>query len=349
MSGPSISAEEKDRVLNMLFGFFDVHVLQVGIDQGVFEKLAAGPLSTQELSEACGIPPRSLSFLVISMVSLDLVAPRADGKFELTEFARKFMLAASAVYQGGYVKLASWAASRMDSISDAMKADTALWDGFSHYLDEEKRHHEIDETNRQKAAVFNAAMAASSIFVTEAVLRAVDLRGRKHLLDIGGGYGQFARTAVLRTPGLTASVVDLPQVCDEARPILRASEVRDRVTMVPGDFIHDPFPGEPDVISFIRIFNARPDDTIRDLLARAYAKLPSGGLIVISSAPILESASARHLPQAARLAMLHWAAAFKARAHYMDEYAERLKVAGFSAPTISTIDDPYGILAAVKP
>ena len=78
--------------------------------------------------------------------------------------------------------------------------------------------------------------------------RSVDLKGRKLMLDLGGGSGAYSIVATQTFPSLKAIVFDLPLVAVVAREYIAANGAADRVSAMPGDFTRHAFPQGVDVV-----------------------------------------------------------------------------------------------------
>ena len=124
-------------------------------------------------------------------------------------------------------------------------------------------------------ATYSALMADSQVLVAEDTLRMVDLRGVRHLMDIGGGTGAFLTEVAQANPLLQMTLFDLPVVVAAARP-------RPGLTIHPGSFRDDPLPAGADAISLVRVLYDHDDATVGRLLARVYAVLPPQGRLIIS-------------------------------------------------------------------
>ncbi|MEM1316280.1 MAG: methyltransferase, partial [Pseudomonadota bacterium] len=118
--------------------------------------------------------------------------------------------------------------------------------------------------------------------VAQETLAAVNLAGRKRLLDVGGGEGAFACAALQATPGLEATVFDLPSVVRRAPSRFAAAGVAARARTEGGSFLTDALPGGHDVISLVRVCYDHSDDTVRALLEKCRRALAPGGTFVLT-------------------------------------------------------------------
>jgi hypothetical protein len=108
-------------------------------------------------------------------------------------------------------------------------------------------------------------------------MKKVDLGGVKRLLDVGGNLGAFGGTILRRFPHMQVTVFDLPDVAEQVNADVLGQKLGDRLRAVGGDFMKDAYPTGHDLITLVRIFNARNEDTHRTVLRRSFEALPSGG------------------------------------------------------------------------
>lgn len=110
-----------------------------------------------------------------------------------------------------------------------------------------------------------------------------DFRGRdyRRMMDIGGNSGEFALQLCRRLPNLTATVVDLPLVCDVGEDHVRDKPEGPRIAFVRGDAVNGELPRGFDLVSFKSMLHDWPDDLASRLLTRAAECVNTGGTILI--------------------------------------------------------------------
>ena len=202
----------------------------------------------------------------------------------------------------------------------------------------------------QLLATFWEAMYSTSIFTARALGGAVDLTGRRRLLDVGGGSGAYPIELCRLFPGLTATVLDLPHVCEIAAGKIELAGLGDRISTRPGDFLTDAaLPGGHDTLLLSMILHDWDEPTNRELLAKAYAALPAGGLVIVSE--LLLDAD-RTGPAPAALMGMNMLVETEGGRNYSDaEYADWLTGAGFTEVRTVRFDAPgaNGVVLGVKP
>lgn len=272
-SGQARHAEQ--RLFERIYAFYDVKVLAVALSLGLFEALRGGALTPEALAAALGCSARGVRGLLLGLSTLGAVA-HDGGRYALTDLGRRCFLRDGGRYLGGAVEFADWQFDALSRLTDAVRDDAIVWEGFEHYISGAQGA-ESDKARRRQA-VFNEGLAAGAEGTAKAVMAKIDLAGARRLLDVGGNVGVFAAALLQRHPDLRATVFDLPQVARLVNDDARGLGLGDRLDAVGGDFTADePLPAGYDLISFIRVFNSRTEATCLSLLRKAFNALPPGG------------------------------------------------------------------------
>jgi demethylspheroidene O-methyltransferase len=129
---------------------------------------------------------------------------------------------------------------------------------------------------------YTELMAASQPLVARQVLDAVPLRGRRRLMDVGGGSGAFLAEAEARHPGLRLALFDLPPVAAEARTRFERHGFADRAEALGGDFRTDPLPPGADAISLVRVIHDHDDEAALAIMRNARSALEPGGVLILA-------------------------------------------------------------------
>lgn len=112
--------------------------------------------------------------------------------------------------------------------------------------------------------------------LAEDVARQLDLTGATRMLDIGGGSGVVSLALLKKHPELTATVIDIPNVCAVGRQIADRTPEAGRITYHPANFRLDEFPGRFDLILACDIMGYD-----QKLVEKIAASLEAGGRFVI--------------------------------------------------------------------
>jgi hypothetical protein len=90
--------------------------------------------------------------------------------------------------------------------------------------------------NPDEGARFDAAMAAITGRLAEAVVSSYDFSRYGRVVDVGGGDGTLLAAILRSAPSARGVLFDVPAVVDRAQPALESAGVLDRTELVGGDF-----------------------------------------------------------------------------------------------------------------
>lgn len=176
-----------------------------------------------------------------------------------------------------------------------------------------------------QVAPYSLLMSASQPLVAAQVLDAVDLRGHRCLMDVGGGEGGFLAAVAERHPQMRLILLDLPAVARRADRALRAKGLVART--VGADFRSDRLPVGADLVSLVRVLHDHDDAVVLDLLGRVHAALGPGGRLLVAE-PLADTPGARAMGDA-YFGMYLWAMG-AGRPRSAARLAEMLRARGFS-------------------
>ena len=156
-------------------------------------------------------------------------------------------------------------------------ATTALQDYWAYARSGDPRAVTVDGTRD-----YTALMASSQTLVAGEILAAHDLAGYRCVLDVGGGNGQFLRSALSAAPGLRGVLFDLPAVAQGSQVHFESAGLAQRVQIHGGDFFVDPLPPGADLITLVRVLHDHDDEPALELLRNIRRALPPEGRLLIA-------------------------------------------------------------------
>ena len=124
--------------------------------------------------------------------------------------------------------------------------------------------------------MFNMAMN-----MAPRIVPLIDLSGRSHLLDLGGGPGTYAIHFCRANPELAATVFDLPTTQPFAEKTIDGFDLSDRIAFRGGNFLEDDIGSGYDVAWLSHILHGEGPDDCRRILDKTARALIAGGLVII--------------------------------------------------------------------
>lgn len=312
-----IARRHARELFDLVGGFVYSQILLACVRLRVFDTLAAGPLSTAELSRRLGLDDAATTRLMAAACALELAQRRRDGRYGLGRLGAPMvgnLAVASLVEHHGalYADLADPVAllrgsrgshgsqGRGEDAAQPMRAGRLAQ--FWPYAGAVAADEGAQATGTAPGAVaaspdgqsrasslsdaqvgaYSALMSASQPLVAQEILDAHDLRAHRCLLDVGGGEGRFIIRAAQHAPHLRVMLFDLPAVVARARHALAAAGLGERASVHGGDFTRDALPTGADVVSLVRVVHDHDDAHVLGLLRRVHAALPHGGAVLIA-------------------------------------------------------------------
>jgi predicted O-methyltransferase YrrM len=174
----------------------------------------------------------------------------------------------------------------------------------------------------------------------------LDCAGYHHLLDVAGGSGIYACAMAARHPHLRATILEKTPVDRLASQALAERGFAGQVSVATGDMFRDAFPEGCDIHLFSNVLHDWDRPQVEQLLAKSFASLMPGGMIVVHDAHI-NAAKTGPLPVAAYSALLMTIS--EGKCYSETEMADFLAKAAFSdAGHFPTVAD-RSVITARKP
>jgi SAM-dependent methyltransferase len=288
--------------------------IMVATKLGVFEALAAAPLTPDEVATRCGTDARATAKLLGVLEATGYLRATNGARYALTADARRWFLDGSthSLHDNVLFRFVEWEwIGRLDQF---VQTGTPL------DIHAEMSAGQWDLYQRGMRALAGA-------FSREVVLRTPVPRGARSMLDIGGSHGFFSVALCRRHPALSAEVLDLPGAVAQAAPILAREGLGDRVTHRAGDALtEDLGEGTFDLVFVSNLVHHFAPEQGRELVGRAARALRPGGILVIQE--LFALASGRPAGQLAALADLYFALTSRSGTLSVNELAAWQRDAG---------------------
>ncbi len=345
-----IARREARALFDLCAGFVYAQILHACIELDLFERLAAGPLTLDDLARDLDLRHDAVERLVDAAVSLRLLAWRGhDARGHDAGGRRRVGLGMRGAALRGNPGVAAMVrhhavlyADLADPVGLLRRGRGRLADFWPYAAGE---RHDLD---RAAVAPYSTLMAASQAFVAEDLLDAYPFTRHRQLLDVGGGDGTFLASVAAGAPALRLALFDLPAVAALAAARLAERGLSARATAHGGDFLADPLPGGADLISLVRIVHDHDDRAVATLLARIHRALTPGGTLLIAE-PFAGTSGAE--PVGAAYFGFYLLAMGSGRARRPEELRQMLSAAGFAAGRAVRMPRPLlpGLITARKP
>lgn len=221
-------------IMKIAMGFMAAKHLFTASSIGLFEALADGPASLEDIAEKTSVPTRTVGIIAAAMVSLGLIDRQSD-RYRNGAVAAAFLAGADGpdmrpmLRFWNYISYPTW-----EKLEEAVRTGQgqAQFGGFS----------------EQQQQIFSQGVESFTAGTAAALSKAYDFSRHQRVLDVGGGTGSFLLAILQHQSNLTGTLFELPGACAVARQRLANTPEAPRINVVEGSFFHDPLPSGHDVL-----------------------------------------------------------------------------------------------------
>lgn len=332
---PKTTAMTVPDLLKLASGCWKPCTLHAGVKLNVFSHLAHSPMAAADLARLLEVDGRGLDMLLHALVAMDLLSKEED-RFAATPFSAEYLARQSPQYLGHIIMHHHF-----------------LVDGWSR-LDEAVRHgrpvrkrssHDTDGIERES---FLMGMFNLASLLAPRVAAAIDLGGRRRLLDLAGGPGTYAIHFCRHNPQLNAVIFDLPTTRPFAEQTVARHGLSERIAFVAGDVVADPIGSGFDVVWLSHLLHSEGPATCAAIVTKAACALAPGGLLLVQEFILDDRRTAPLHPALFSLNMLIGTP--DGQAYAQGELTAMMRRAGLDEVRRLPIDLPNGagILAATQ-
>jgi len=259
-------------VIDTFHAVIVARAIMVATKLGVFEVVASGSWSVQEIAERLSVNAGVLEKLLNVLVTIGYLRFLND-RYALTPLARTWLLRSSpkSLFDHMLLRFLEWEA--IEAIEDVVRTGRAL-----------DVH---DRIRKDQWEVYQRGMRSLARLSAAEVARRVPLAtGANRMLDIGGGHGTYSVAFCRRNPRLHATILDLAQAVQAAAPILAEEEMSSRVVHRIGSALTADFGEyEWDFILMSHLVHHFDEETNDNILRRAAHALRTEGVLAILDVP----------------------------------------------------------------
>ena len=172
------------------------------------------------------------------------------------------------------------------------------------------------------------------------------LSATQAMLDIGGNSGEFALQISRRHPHISATVIDLPVVCEVGREHVAAENPSASIQFMAADALSAALPTQQCLVTFKSILHDWPEPAVEQFFRQAHRSLRSGGRVLIFERAQLDPET-QGVPDYGDLSTFLFYRSYR----QAQIYQERLQAAGFTEIELVSVqlETPFHLITATKP
>lgn len=253
-----------DGLQRLLWSYAGQRVVTVAGRTGILDALADRPATPAAIAAELGLDPVATGKVIRALCALGLAESHGDD-YRLTAGIRPYFGAGGAGF------------------GPFLEHSHAMYERWGENLEPWLRGEGWSTAPRtpEATAKFGAAMAAMGSQIARRVAEAIDLDGVRTLLDVGGGWGQYARAMCKVRPKLRATVLDIPQVAEAAPESIVGTEFEDRLSWIGGDYLETDYGAGYDMVLLANILHQELAPKAAEIIHRAANVLAPNGRVVV--------------------------------------------------------------------
>ncbi|MGD0138081.1 MAG: methyltransferase [Tepidisphaeraceae bacterium] len=326
------SAEEINELVR---GYQAACVIMAAAELELFDRMGGRPFTAAQAAENLRTDLRGITVLLDALAALQLLGKQGE-RYELAANVADVLTARGSRSMLAMVQHQATCLRRWSHLAEVVKT------GRPAPRQPGIRGADADYASFIEAMDNIARPAAAKLIAQLPALK------YQHLLDVGGASGTYTIAFLRANPAARATIFDLSEVLPQAKERLKNEELSDRVDLVAGDFYSDPLPGGADLVWLSAIVHQNSRRQNRELFARIFEALLSGGHVLVRD--FLMEPSRTAPVGGALFAVNMLVATEKGGTYTFEELRDDLAAAGFADLRILRRDDTmHSIIAARKP
>ncbi len=316
-------------------------IVTVADSIGLFSALSARALTAGEAAAQLDVDARALGIHLGLLAALGFVEKR-EQRWRATAVTRTWLHPEAEGYYGPLIKRYGEGqplhAQLLATLRTGHKAE-----GHVSAAEEWER----GEMPADMATWITAFMNAHSRAAAKAVAAQPLLADIRSVLDVGGGSGIYSIEMARAWSGLSATVMEIQQVCTAAEPYIATAGMGARVRTQAVNMFTQDWPRGFDAHFFSNVFHDWSDATNRLLARKSFAALPQGGRILLHEM-LMDDDGCGPLPAAAFSVLMLLAT--RGKQYSLPELRDILEDAGFvDVDSMQTGGGYYSLVSARKP
>jgi len=241
--------------------------LHAAVKLDVFTAIGDQQIAGDDIAQKLNVNKEGAVRLLNALAAMHLLE-KADDKFSNVPAGNTFLSKDSPGYIGHIITHHHHLVDSWSKLDQGAKTGTPVRVRGSHTSSEWRESFLM--------GMFNIAMSVAPLLAD-----VIDLSGRRHLLDLGGGPGTYAIHYCLKNPVLKATVYDLPTTRPFAERTIEKFGLTDRIDFIDGNYVKEGVEGTYDVAWLSHILHGEGQKDCQRIIEKTVSALEPGGMIIV--------------------------------------------------------------------
>ena len=244
-------------------------VLLTTFELDIFTLLDKSPKTSAAIAKEIKADARATDRLMNAACALGFLEKKNE-KFQNTDDASTYFVKGKPQYMSGLMHtVGQW--QTWSTLTECVKNGTSVF----------KRPKTINNRDTKWLNAFIGAMHYRAAKQAPAIVKQIDMKNVKRVLDVGGGSGAFAMAFTDAGKNITATVFDLPNVLPITKRYIKENGYQKKVDTFGGDYNNDELPKGYDIIFISAVVHINSNKGNIALMKKCAKSLNPGGRIII--------------------------------------------------------------------
>ena len=255
-----------EKLLKTAGSYWEACTLHAGVKLEVFTEIGDDYVAAEDIARRLGGDVRGVIMLLNALTAMGLLIKKDDYYANASE-SKTFLVKKSPQYIGYMIMHHYYLVSTWSKLPEAVRSGKPV---------RQRSYNDSEESESFLMGMFNLAMASAPQLSAQ-----IDLSGRRHLIDLGGGPGTYAIYFCLANPLLQATIFDLPTTQPFALRTVKQFGLEDRIDFMAGNYVEEDIKGSYDVAWLSQILHGEGPEECERIVQKTVSVVESGGLILI--------------------------------------------------------------------
>jgi len=241
--------------------------LHAAVKLDVFTTIGDKHMASGDIAQKLNVNKNGITRLLNALTALNLLE-KSDDKFSNVSAANTFLSKDSPGYIGHIITHHHHLVDSWSMLDQAVKTGTPV-------------RARVSDTSPEWRESFLMGMFNIAMSVAPSLADKIDLSGRRHLLDLGGGPGTYAIHYCQKNPSLNATVYDLSTTRPFAEKTIEKFGLTDRIDFIDGNYVKEGIEGIYDVAWLSHILHGEGQKDCQRIIEKTVSALEPGGMIIV--------------------------------------------------------------------
>ncbi|MCP4370765.1 MAG: SAM-dependent methyltransferase [Deltaproteobacteria bacterium] len=247
--------------------YWETCTLHAAVKLDVFTAIGDQQIAGDDIAQRLNVNKNGITRLLNALTAMNLLE-KSDDKFSNVLAGTTFLSKDSPGYIGYIITHHHHLVDSWSKLDQAVKTGTPV-------------RARVSDTSPEWRESFLMGMFNIAMSMAPLVADTIDLSGRDHMLDLGGGPGTYAIHFCMKNPALKATVYDLPTTRPFAEKTIGKFDLTDRIDFMDGNYVEEGIEGVYDVAWLSHILHGEGQKDCQRIIEKTVSALEPGGMIIV--------------------------------------------------------------------